>query len=496
MRKHFVMLLVALISLAAVNGASAADKKKQFYDSKSQIIGVNQSGYDILCSRGFERKLFNNPVEVNVSLPTPEKKKKGFSEEQIENIASQLQAQNVGKKVLDALCLDQNGNPTDSILAYRAMYNVRYTDIERAEASLNDTESLLKDDWEPILANNYIYLECLVEDFMNYIVFKVDLPGFEDIKVRYEDMNAYNNLPVGLTFVSTGAEKIDEDHIAKFHRKLSESTAPFAIRGQLTGRNPATARMGSNDGLKVGDMVTLFRQSMDDNGNMVSNRISRARVNSVDDNDCQMFFIGGTKGSYKDGDMVVLTPDNGMGLGVYANYSTGKFFGVSLMWDKILHVTKAGFSGRVLARAKLDFADYDKDLWDKTDYNGPFIVGIDAGYGLAWTLLGRFELMPYAMIGAEYIRSTASKDYYYDIQAAGIRGTAGARFDLNIAYPFKLSVGAEYGYVYGLDAGNQQTNSDDKAIWVDYKDFKEMFKADGNKNRNGINFYVGVRWVF
>ena len=498
-----LLILFALLVAFTATEATAKTKAKPFYDVKSQIIGVSGS-IDSLCARGFERKVFKNPIEINVTLPEIEgkNKKKGFNKEQIAEITKQLEEQNVARKVLDYLFLDKDGKISPDLMNQRAMQNARFTDIENANATSigaeSGVESLLRDDWKPLLKNNYIYLEKEVDGFANFIIYRVDFEDEADVIILKSMKNPeyYDDIHTGLTFLYTGAEKIKNPQ--KFLRKLSENVSTFAIRGQLTGRNPAQARIGSDDGLQIGDMVSVYRQGMDKNGEMVSNRVSRARVCAIEDQNCQMFFTDGTKGSYKDGDMVVLSPDKKQGVGIYANYSLGRFFGVSLTWDRILHVTKAGFSGRLLAQGKVDYADYDKKVYSP-EYNAPIILNAGAGYGLAWTLLGRFEVMPYVMAEAEYIRAFGKKGYN-DIHAFGIRGSGGVRFDINIAYPIKFSFGAEYAYVFGLDMSKGgATSNNDSAVWVHYKTFKNAFKNNGlNKslNRNGINFFAGIRYVF
>ena len=509
MTKKILSLLALLIALSALTSAQAANKKKPFYDSKSQILGIS-GDYDTLCLRGYEKKLFYNAVPIVVDLPTPEKKKKGFSDEQIANITKQLQDQNIGKKVLDFLFLDENGQLTDKKLNERAKANAQFVDYEKANVS-NDSESVIRDDWKPLLNNNYIYLEKQVEDFSDFIIYKVDIDqdALNNIDKYLNSIDDYNNIPVTLTYLYTGAEKT-ENH-EKFQRKLSENCPPFAIRGQLIGRNPARARIGENSGLNIGDMVTIYRQGMDATGTLFSRRVSRARINAIGEDESQMFFIGGTKGSYKDGDMVVLTPDKKMGVGIYANYSLGKFYGISATWDWILHVTRAGFSGRMLVQAKVDYSNYSKEYKDLLkigfkeaggpSVNPPVFFNIGAGYGLTWTLLGRFEIMPYAMAQLEYARFF-KKDKNagdYNLDAIGIRIPAGIRFDINIAYPIKFSFGAEYGYTIPISSNkNASFSSDSKTLTVGYKSFiKDIFKAeDKGRKRDAINFYAGIRWVF
>ena len=499
-------------------------KKKPFYDVKSQLIGVS-GDVDTLVMRGFSGKLFLNDVTIDKSiLPhlTEAQKKKGWSKEQIDTIQKRLNEMRIGHQVLAYLFpykMGENGNVclSDEVMNQRALLNAQYVDIEKANVASNDITSILRDDWLPLLKNNYIYLDMPVNEFSEYIVFKVEITDeiWAEILNNWENPEGFEAINPEVKYVYSDREKFKNPQ--KFQRKLSENVPAFAIRGQLTGRNPATAHIGSQNGLKKMDVVTIYRQSMDKDGEMVSNRISRARVNSLDEENCQMTFISGTRGSYKDGDMVVLTPDKKQGIGIYGNYSTGNFFGASLIWDDMLHISKAGFSGKLLGQVKFDYADYAKKniyntLLEELDIyiNPPFILDGSVGYGLSWNFLGRIELMPYATVGCEFVLSPGkyfsigSHDYKYpNLAALGIRGSAGLRFDLNIAYPLKLSLGAEYGYVYGLDMSKQNTSSsykDTGTLWVDYEFFKELFKLNGEYlkklNRNSINFYVGLRYVF
>ena len=77
-----LLILFALLVAFTATEATAKTKAKPFYDVKSQIIGVSGS-IDSLCARGFERKVFKNPIEINVTLPEIEgkNKKKGYNKE-------------------------------------------------------------------------------------------------------------------------------------------------------------------------------------------------------------------------------------------------------------------------------------------------------------------------------------------------------------------------------------------------------------------------------
>ena len=511
MRRVFV-LFIALLVATATTGVAQAGNKKPFYDVKSQLLGVS-GDIDTLKARGFASKMFANDVAIDHSiLPKIDEssKKTGWTDEQIASIIGEMNRQRIGHQVLEVLfpyVRDENGNAiklSEKEMNKRAMANAQYIDVEKAQIGALDVNSILRDDWTPLLENNYIYLEShWFKDFANFIIFQVDITD-DVIKQVYDNWNnpvGFEAINPEVRFVYQGAEKYKNPQ--KFQRKLSENVPAFAIRGQLTGRNPATARMGKKDGLSKGDMVTIYRQALTEDGEMVSNRISRARVNYVDRENCQMTFIAGTRGSYKAGDMVVLTPDKKQGIGIYGNYSLGRFFGASITWDRITNVTKAGFSGRMLIQTKVDYADYDTQIY-KPEYNPPIILDFGMGYGLAWTALGRFEFMPFFMIGYEMIILTGNKAGQNKegngIFADAFRGACGLKFDLNIAYPVKLSFGAEYGYVTDFGLSDKLDKTNGVAGWNDsYKVFEEAFKNNGTKHslkRNGFNFFAGLRFVF
>lgn len=496
-------------------GGNKTKKQKPFYDVKSQLLGVS-GDVDSLAERGLASKMFYNKIKIDKSiLPVLDvtKKKKGWDKNQIATIEEKLNDMRVGHELLTCLFLpttDENGNFTlsDERMNKRALQNAQYVDIEKANVGAIDATTILRDDWTPLLKNNYIYLEISNAEFFDFIVLKFEIND-DVINAIYNNWNnaeGFEAINPEIKCVYSGSEKFKNPQ--KFQRKLSENVPAFAIRGQLTGRNPATAHIGLNNGLKKMDLVSVYRQTMDKDGEMVSKRISRARVNYVEEENCQMVFTSGNRGSYKNGDMVVLTPDKKQGIGIYGNYTLGNFFGASLIWDQTIHISKSGFAGHVLGRVNIEYADYEKSIYDYFDVNPPIVLHGGFGYGLGWTLAGRFELMPYVLAEIESIDAPGKNEgdngykHEYDSYAAlALRASGGLRFDINIAYPIKLSIGAEYGHQFFDFYSDKNENTTNKTIHVPYADFQDLFKKNDYKgkkklNRDGVNFYVGIRYVF
>lgn len=475
--KKTLYLLLGLIAFFSGNEVCAA-KEKIFYDAKSQLIGVS-GDVDFLIKSGFENKIFINDVPIEIELPklTEKQKKKGWNDEQIVEITRMLNRQRVGHKILASLFpyktnADGSISLSDSVMNARALANAQLADVEKASIGMLDSTSILRDDWEPILKNNYIFLSYFDLGFLKYyvdfIVFKVDITD-DIINQVYQNWNnptGFEAIDVNLICQYSGAQKYGENNYSAFIRKLSEKVSAFAIRGQLISRNPAKANIGASDGLKKGDLVSLYRQKMDKEGELYSQRVSRARVCDVEEESSRMFFVSGTKGSYKAGDVVVFTPDKKSGLGIYANFNSGRFFGVSMNWDYMLNVSKSGLTSYWLTQLKVVTDNYMND-W-------PVVVDFKPiGYGLSWTFLGRFEAMPFFNAGVEYVRNGSENQ-------AGVVLSGGLRFDVNIAYPVKFSFGAEYEGVIGLDLSDKI----------------DSFSNYDLNNRNGVNFFAGIRWVF
>ena len=115
-------------------------------------------------------------------------------------------------------------------------------------------------------------------------------------------------------------------------------------------------------------------------------------------------------------------------------------------------------------------------------------TGINLGYGIGWHFLGRLELMPYALVGAQLAGLTKGDLQYYNEEQerwtdfpggmAGITpffaGHAGLRLNVNLWYPVQLTVGADYNCNIPLNKKNEA--------------------AYDNHDLNRLNFYAGLRF--
>ena len=524
MKKSIQLIIIFLIFCEATNTLLA---KSSFFDSKSQIIGIT-GDYDALVNAGFESKIFNNPVILSdIIIPEidDKHKKKGFTKEQIQSITQQLLDKKVGKQILDYLFNASNGHPSETLLNERALKNAQASDVERANVAFLNTEIVLKDDYLPILENNYIYFEKWNDNWRSFVIYRVNIDKdiLDKVYSYWNEPDLYNKIQVGIELLSSGTVKRAKsdfyydtgDVDVNFINKISKEFNQIAIRGQLVNRNPATAVFPFQGVVNVGDRVSVYRQSMNNNGTIVSKRVSRALVCDTIDNKCNLIFVDRIKGSYKDGDWVVKEPYHKMGLGFYLNFYPGEknCYGLSGIIDCGEQLFKSGFSCRFFGRLRLDTnanamkQEYTLGEGDNKEDDDLIAFNLGSGIAVSYNLLGWFEVMPYFLPSFDFVHVKDLSKIVIDEQgretsltgsglAVGITG--GVRCDINIWYPFKLSLGVEYSAFYGIK-GNKQTNdkaenslNGDEDIQINW----DYIVKEYGLNRKGLGVYAGIRWVF
>lgn len=533
MKKCIQLIIIFLLFGGATNTSLA---KSSFFDSKSQIIGIT-GDYDALVKAGFKNKVFENPIFLSdIIIPEIDNKhkKKGFTEEQIQTISQQLVDKKVGKQILDYLFNATNGHPNETLLNERALKNSQTADIERANVSFLNTETVLKDDYLPILENNYIYFEKWNDKWRSFIIYRVNIDKdvLNKVYTYWNEPDLYNQIQVGIELLSSGAVKESsgdygingvEDIDVNFVNKISKEFNQIAIRGQLVNRNPATAVFPSKGAVNVCDRVSIYRQSMNDNGTMVSKRVSRALVCDTIDNRCNLIFVDRIKGSYKDGDWVVKEPYHNMGLGFYLNFYPGekKCYGLSGMIDWRMKLYKSGISLHLLGRLRLDTnskefdelkdASKEENEREREKHSSFFAFNGGMGLGVSYNLLGWFEVMPYfiALTDIVYVNDVSKinlDEYGNETESKSQMGlalgvTGGVRCDINIWYPVKLSLGVEYSPFWGLNLGKQKKYEGDNQLigdlvnGINWRNYKDLVNEYG-LNRTGFAVYAGIKWVF
>lgn len=476
---------------------------QKFYDSKSQIIGITGDVHSLTFG-GFTQKFFNNE---NIQLPI-EAIQEGHRYDK-KKLLDAFRRERTGKKILDLLFQYNGYSLSEELLKDRAMQNVQLMDAERAEIGVIDKNTILREDYLPILQNNYIFLsttknigKSIGQMFLEskgvewkgdryrtyWIVFrvKIDEETLNQVFNCWNDMNRYNQIDVPIEYVASGSVKETDAKSGEIRnlllRSVSKKVEAFAVRGQVLDNHPLTVNIGSDNGIKKGDLFKIYSQRANNKNKFSSVVVSKARAGIVSSGSTRMFAVSGQGSSYKRGDVAVLKMDRGIGHSVTYNFLSmeydTKYHGVSYSFDKRLHFNKYGISTYLLASAgvildKTEKVDVKLDHGIEYD-DVPTIIDPGIGIGFGKTFFSRVEIMPYAMI--HYMFATGEDDDYDDFTEA-FRIPVGVKANINIMYPLQLTLGAEYNFMIKEESGSSWEDSDGS-----------VFK--------GIGLSAGLRVVF
>lgn len=461
-------ILIVMLSLLC---ASSADAKKVFYDSKSWI--VNFFGDDLSWFDDTPMRVKIHDFKMNV--PSYSGQPTYYD---CKNIENKLNEENYGKKVVDILT--ENGT-SERILRQLALANVQKADIELGSENMRtnsgeNISNLLAEDYLPVLTYNYIIVnfhytvttknsnnESVDVPMINPVIFHVDIDKEQafDIMSCIGDPERYNKLKFNVSFCTK----------KQYYEDIIADVPALAVRGVLTKRNPAHISIGSDMGLRNGDLVTIYSQRMDKEGQPYSKRISRARVCKVWPDYAQVNFEANTAGNRKNGDIVVRTPDNHSRAGFLATWSP-KVWGGKILWDKKTGFKRSGIIDHYLMDLGFSMTQEPDNKFVVIDgerspncLKAPMFWNLGLGYGLGKTFLGFFDVMGFFIVqydGAfmpsnkSLMKELMEQDQYGDYQAETIYGNniripIGLRLSFNMGYPTKLVIEGGYAFNWAID---------------------------------------------
>lgn len=459
MNKYFRLILSMALGLFTLLQAQAA---KPFYDNKSWIVNV-AGDYGFLREIGFESKV--NGLNIHI----PQLLGNSIHRIDCEHIASQLTREGYGNMIINKLTGD---GQNDALLRQLALENANKQDWELGSENIRAVnaeglKTLLQDDYEPILLHNYIVLTHKVTSYtgngnVKYAIFKVEVTKEQafDIVANIGNRSAYSQLPIfPVKFLYAGEYKEN-----KTMAEIAKNVPGLAVRGVLLRRHPARISMGKNQGLKKGDLVSIYSQRMNKRGEEYSKRISRARVCGVWNEEAQVNFEAGTAGNRKNGDIVVRTPDNKNRFGLMATWMPN-VWGGQLLWDHKTGFARSGIIHHTLIDLGFNMTTHPGDKFlvidekhDNHQYKAPVFLNFGVGYGIGKTFLGFMDVMPFfiaqyeagLMVDTHSFDEDAPDDIKGIIWGSSVRVPVGLRFSFNIGYPVKIVLEAGYAPCFGF----------------------------------------------
>ncbi len=459
---------ILAIAVASLLTTSLSAKEKPFYNSKSNIVCI-AGDYDLL-------KYANKFRKVEVDVP-----RKGIT------------SSNYGKQILDYLFCYDGKSLSEEKLKELALENVLKSDDERASIGVISKDDILKEDYLPILENNYIFF---VEN-KKWYVYKVgiDKDILDQVFNCWNDMDRYNQITVPITLVSSGDAKTKKDYNTgqkvlknKTKRKIAVKVPAFAIRGQVTGRNPFTTDMGKALGLKNRDQVAIYR-TKEKNGTMYSSKVSTTRACNVADSIANLYTFAGGQASYKKGDVAVYQPSKNMSFSLSGEYMDHSY-GAALTWDWRTKLSNTGMSQYTILKLGVGtYENYGKRLYATNTSDvvkTPIYWNAGLGYGLGFEFAHCLELVPYVM--AQWESLFFAKHDGQSVSTKAVRVPIGVKLNVNVCYPVQLTVGAEYDLNFSLNKFDDDDNSKSNPDLF-------FFNPTGYK-RSGMNIYAGLRFNF
>lgn len=463
------MMRIAVIAMVVLltTGVATA-RKKVFYDSKSWIVQVfGDATYLKNQEMGSKIEVFPLKILVYDGEPTI------VNCREVERC---LNSHGYGNKVMDILTV--NGT-SEKVLRKLALKNKQRQDYEfgnetsRVEAG-ETVENLIAEQYLPVLEHNYIvvyfkyYKEVKkdgytrTETIYHPVLYRVNV----DQKQAFDIMSSLSN-PQKYDRMKFKVNYATNDTL---YNDIIKKAPDLAVRGVLLRRHPARINLGKNAGLKKGDLVSIYSQRMNDKGERYSKRISRARVCAVWDNEAQVNFEANTAGNRKNGDIVVVTNDHILRLGLLATYSPHIWGG------RVLFDVKAGFNRSGIIHHFLydvvEFAMTDHpgkqftvfkknrpNIWEDPDIDkgyrsvvtyAPWFLNFGMGYGISKTFLGFFDVMPYALAQFELGVMHSNSENELGIVATAFRFPLGLRFSFNLKYPVKIALEGGYNFNFPL----------------------------------------------
>lgn len=465
--KRLAICIAAMAACVLLSIGVEAKKENFFLDEKSQVIGIATIGdyvvgdlYEKFVARSIDRRLNMTLAPRDTVFPSEYE------------MTSYLKGINAGRIVIDDLLLFDGKGFDETELRRRTELNNIRSDHERASLDILGAENVLRDDVNPIMTNNYLfvrlqYTKPYVNDkgeskertvYRDYIYkVLVDHNILESIYEAWDNPEEYKKINIPLQYIET--PKSEDSTLGSIISALEKDNTDFKNYGQLIRRS--SFDLGDRAGVKRGDNVTIYRQMEDRNGNLYSKRIARGKVNGFDNNGkyAHFFRVSGNAGSWKNGDLATVSHSSNFNFGGQLELGDKTWY-AGIVGDYAFGFTKSGIYSHMLFN--LGYCqtlnpgrrfDYGYDT-----YKSPYFFNFGLGYGIGKTLLGFFDIMPYVKAQydlAEMRDANAGADEKEEdvekLKGHFVRVPIGVRLNINIVYPCRLMLEAGYAFHFGLN---------------------------------------------
>ena len=505
MNKRIIILLTVILS--ATIGAEA----KTFFDMNSNIIGVT-GNYQLLYDLGYKNMLENNQIGTDIPIVFRERSNKCPVFDEAATVRK-INEQGIGKQVLDFLFLRMaDGTLSEELLKERALRNARFADVERAQVGVLDAKTILKEDYLPILLNNYIVVKKDLtwtkksgkrKSKSYWYVFHVDITKqtWQDVFAAWNDANAYNNISVKVSYVGSFQ---DSNAKKKIFKRMANLDSHLALRAPVVQNHPITAEFKESVTGGNPRRFFVYRQKQNAKGELRSSKVSTVLgTNREVNGNLAMYTVAGGTASASKGDIAVYRPD--ANTTVSLNYIRGKNSNTySLNFDHMFGISPKGKSLHFLYDFGGGSFDHHKTRLYEVEgklYRSPYFFNIHTGLGMGFNWFHCLQVMPYFTFGYEGILTQpydsnddqAEMDWTHSVHVP-----LGIRASLNLFYPLQITGGVQYNlkvFSVSLAQADKDESAKSNPHEWNHNVYHYILDPAGLK-RSGLEWFVGLRYKF
>lgn len=313
-------------------------------------------------------------------------------------------------------------------------------------------------------------------------IYDTDSEDAKSAKRQAFDDYVINMIPVANgKFTGTG-ETLDEAVASGYEKaiyNMEKAIPEWNVTVSVSDVKPIRAKIGTKESLKNGSRYRSYSYKEDKDGNLVSVKHGYLRATKIADNSgmatgetpaSEFYQISGTA-NIQEGWTLKQSNDLKLGVGLSPKLGGISNFSVALDFDYIVDINTKGNTIYALVTVGVDPSTFGGE-YDVTN----IMASVGAGYGLH--IIRPFEIMPYVMVGGDYLSFSDSDSD--DSGKFAYFAEAGVRAAYTVAYPVQVFAKANFDLMLS------------KGAYYDVVNTGCMKHEHGS----GIGFQVGVKYTF
>ncbi len=283
---------------------------------------------------------------------------------------------------------------------------------------------------------------------------------------------------------------------------LEAQIEAWHVKTSILQTRPLAAKIGTKEGLKSKDRYIAYQTVRRGEGaDAVTYSQKRGYVRATNVANNSSVSDGQSKMSefYQISDVrniemgYILEQSKDIAMGVALSYNTSPLSMANLTLDYLLGIKTSGISSYtiidigydMITSSQLSDAGVSTSIMNLED--GLSYINIGVGYGVGLRASRSIEIVPSVIVGADY--TEVNNEILDDDQSSGSTSAkiaylckAGAKVNINIAYPLQLVAGVDYSMLI--------------AEGSDYALYNSHLDTGGLKRKGGLGLSFGVKYVF